>query len=403
LLLVGLAVLFGVIGCGTQELAGNRISGHTLTIYASVPLEGSSASGARTVLDGEQLALAQAGGRVGRFTVHLRALDDASLTRDAWDPGQTALNAHLAAADPTTIGYIGELNSGASAVAIPVLNRAGIVSVSPTSTAVGLTSDGPGASPGEPAKYYPTGQRTFVTLAPDDAAQAAAQVQLQLGSGCTRAYVLDDGEFDGYDTAASFQLVARGGGLNVIGAQSFAPGARDYAAVALAVARSGADCVLLSALPGFGVVRLTEQIAAAAPHAQIFATASLAQPSFVDPIEGGIPATLDARVLITAPSTGTGRDDGGFAAAYSQRFGSPGPYAAYGYEAMRLLLSAIDDATAEGHDQARRSSVLKAVFASRISASPLGPFNVQADGATTLRAYSIYQISASGQLQPWTR
>ena len=49
---------------------------------------------------------------------------------------------------PTTIGYVGDLNSGASAISIPPLNRAGIPQVSPTSTAVGLTSSALGSFPG---------------------------------------------------------------------------------------------------------------------------------------------------------------------------------------------------------------------------------------------------------------
>ena len=61
---------------------------------------------------------------------------------------QTTANAHAAADDNSTIGYVGEFNSGASAISIPVLNRAGIPQISPTSTAVGLTSGAVGAAPG---------------------------------------------------------------------------------------------------------------------------------------------------------------------------------------------------------------------------------------------------------------
>ena len=87
----------------------------------------------------------------------LKPLDDSTAQRGEWDPGQTTENARMAIRDSTTIGYLGEFNSGASAVSIPLLNRVGIAQVSPTNTAVGLTSAGAGASPGEPDKYYPTG------------------------------------------------------------------------------------------------------------------------------------------------------------------------------------------------------------------------------------------------------
>ncbi len=63
--------------------------------------------------------------RLGRYVVRLRVLDDATVARGEWDPGQTSLAARTAAADPTAIGYVGDLDSGASAVSIPLLSRAG--------------------------------------------------------------------------------------------------------------------------------------------------------------------------------------------------------------------------------------------------------------------------------------
>ena len=116
----------------------------------------------------------------------LRSLDDSTAKRGEWDPVQTTANAHAAAGDNSTIGYVGELNSGASAISIPVLNRAGIPQISPTSTAVGLTSGAVGAAPGEPAKYYPTRIRTFARVIPSDAVEAAAQVRLQKSSDAPR-------------------------------------------------------------------------------------------------------------------------------------------------------------------------------------------------------------------------
>ncbi len=41
--------------------------------------------------------------------------------------------------------YIGEFNSGGSAVSIPILNEAGVPQISPANTYVGLTTDAPGS------------------------------------------------------------------------------------------------------------------------------------------------------------------------------------------------------------------------------------------------------------------
>jgi branched-chain amino acid transport system substrate-binding protein len=392
--LLGAAVLAG--GCGSQRPASDAIPGHTLTVYSSLPLIGPSAAGAKAVLAGEQRARADARGRIGRYTVVLKTLDDATAAGHDWDPGQTTINAHVAQKDATAVGYLGDFNSGASAVAIPVLGRVGIAQISPTSTAVGLTSQAPGASPGEPAKYYPTGKRNFVALAPNDDVQAAAEVRLQKSLGCRRTFVLNDGPFDGYDAAVSFELVANASGLHVAANQAFDPRATNYASLAVAVAQSGADCVLISALPGHHAVPLTEQLAAALPRARFFVVSALAQPSFTAPEAGGIPAGLDPRVLVAAPAVGARLA----LAAVPAVPGVPGFYAAYGYEAMRLLLAAVARATGGGRQAARRSRVLAALFRLRTSGGPLGPFAVRADGTTTLAACAIYRL-AGGRMALW--
>ncbi len=218
-----LAAVVVLAGCGSDHKVPNKIAGQTLTIYASVPLHGASAVSGQAVLGGAKIALDQVRGRIGRYRIVLRWMDDSTAKRGTWDPGQTTLNAHQAMDDHTTIGYIGEYNSGASAISIPLLNRMGIPQISPTSTAVGLTSHGIGAAPGEPEKYYPTGIRTFARVVPSDAIEATAQVRLQQAAGCNKTFILDDGEFDGDDAEASFQVAARAAHLKLAGVQMFDP------------------------------------------------------------------------------------------------------------------------------------------------------------------------------------
>jgi branched-chain amino acid transport system substrate-binding protein len=296
---LGLALLAAVAalpGCGSDHKVPNRISGETLTIYTSLPLTGASAVSGQAVLGGAKIALDQIHGRIGRYRIVLRWMDDSTAKRGSWDPGQTTINAHQAMNDDTTIGYIGEYNSGASAISIPLLNRMGIPQISPASTAVGLTSHGIGAAPGEPEKYYPTGTRTFARVVPSDAIEATAQVRLQQQAGCGKTYILDDGEFDGDDAEASFQVAARAAHLKLAGVQTFDPRVKDYRPLAAAVAKTGADCVLISAITENNAVLLTKQVAQAMPNAKLFGTAGLAESTFADPEQGGIPRALDPRV-----------------------------------------------------------------------------------------------------------
>jgi branched-chain amino acid transport system substrate-binding protein len=399
LLLLALALA----GCGGGNSLVNKIHGTRLTIFESVPLDGAAEPEGQAVLNGAQLALNQIGGRIGHFRIRIRVLDDATATAGRWDPGQTEADARIAAADRTTIGYIGDLESGASAISIPLLNREGIAQISPTSTAVGLTSDAPGSSPGEPEKYYPTGVRTFARVVPNDLVGAAAQVNLEQELGCTRTYVAEDEEVDGVDFATTFQAAAKSAGLNIVGTQSYEAGSANYTAFAASVATARPDCVLLSALNPTSAVLVTEALGAALPHARIFAGASLAIGAYTTPALGGIPSALDRRVLVIVAALGprsyppAGR---AFLERYEMAFGPPPPDAIFGYEAMSLMLSAIARATGDGRQDAIRSHVVAALFATRDRASVLGTYSIDRAGDTTLREYGVWRI-VDGRLSFW--
>ncbi|HTU86163.1 MAG TPA: branched-chain amino acid ABC transporter substrate-binding protein [Solirubrobacteraceae bacterium] len=398
-----LATLAILSGCGAKDAQPTRIRGNTLTVYVSVPLLGASRVSGEAVVDGAELALSEARNRIGRYHILLRPLNDATAQRQGWDPGQTTVDARVAVLDPTTIGYVGDLNSGASAVSIPPLNRAGIPQISPTSSAVGLTSSVLGANPGEPQKYYPTDIRTFARVAPNDSVQAIAQVRVQQGMGCTKVYVLNDGEVDGADAAASYEVAARAAGLRVVGIQEFPRDATSYRGLATGVAHTRPDCVLIAADTESGAVPLTTALAAAMPDVKIFGTAGLAESTYFDPAAGGIPLSVDSHVVLTAPTLPIAdypASARAFATAYERRYGPLEPVSILGYEAMSLMLNAITRATHNGTAPAVRSKVRDAIFATRGRRSVLGTYSIDPDGDTTLRRYGVYTI-ADGQLSLW--
>jgi branched-chain amino acid transport system substrate-binding protein len=396
LLVAALAAILAGCGSGHRDQPTGRISGDTLTVYVSVPLHGASAVSGTAIANGAQMALDRVHARVGRYRIRVRRIDDSNPTKGGWDPGRTSDSARMAAADPTTIGYIGDKDSGASAISIPVLNRLEIPQVSPTSTAVGLTSGAPGAAPGEPDKYYPDGTRTFARVAPSDAMQAAVQVRLQRDFGCTRTYIVEDGEVDGEDLATSFELAARSGGVHVVATQEFDPRATDYRSLAASIASTGARCVLIAAITDSNAVALTTQLAAALPAVRIFGGGGLAESSYA----GGLSA---ARVIVTSPALGASaypQQGRAWLAAYARRYGTPEPDAILGYEATEVLLGAIVRATDHGRQPADRSKVVRAVYATRLRNSVLGGFDIKPDGDITLRRVGVW-IASDGQLSFW--
>ena len=393
--LVLLGALACLAGCGSGEPSG-RIHGTTLSVYYSGPSRGASSVGSRAALNGAQIALDETHGRIGKYRIVLRVLDDSNPQTGSWDPNQTTANARLVVQDPTAIGYLGDFNSGAAAISIPILNRQGIAQISPAASAAGLTSGGPGASPGEPEKYYPSGDRTFARPLATDATQALVQVRLAQSHGCAKTFVLHDGEVDGEDEALSFVLTAQSAGLRVVGVQAFQPFATTYAPLAQSVAQTGADCVVLSAIAERSAAQLTGQVAQAMPHAAIFASSGLADSTYA----GAVSAAVAPRVLVTSPALGADAyppSGQAFLAAYARRFGRPEPQAIFGYEAMSLMLNAIRHATDHGRKEAVRSKVIKAIFATRRRRSVIGTYGIDANGDTTLRRFGIWRIS-NGQL-----
>ena len=154
-----LGSILALSACGSSSSSssssaagGGSTSGgsKTIDVYSSLPLQGASSAQTVPLVKGIQLALSQAKDKAGQFTVKYQSLDDSTAAAGEWDPTQTAANARKAATDPKTVYYIGEFNSGASEVSIPILNQAGVPQVSPANTYVGLTTSEPGSAPGEP-------------------------------------------------------------------------------------------------------------------------------------------------------------------------------------------------------------------------------------------------------------
>ena len=126
------------------------------------------------MVNGIKPPLAQHDGKAGDIKVDYTSLDDSTAQAGNWTPEATQANAQKVAQDDSSVAYIGEFNSGASAVSIPILNEVPVAQISPSNTAVGLTSDEPGADKGEPDKYYPTGERNYLRIVPKDIIQGAA-------------------------------------------------------------------------------------------------------------------------------------------------------------------------------------------------------------------------------------
>lgn len=310
-----------------------------VTVYVSLPLTGPAAPDGRDAADGAKLALEQANGRAGDLEVEARYLNGADPVH-RWDPAAVGRNARRAAQDSSTAAYIGELDSQPTRTSLPITNDAGIAQISPGASAIDLTAPAEGY-PDSPDVYRPSGEATFARVVPSDAVQVQGLTEwaAELGIG-TATIFRGPGSF-GELMAEEFSLDAAEAGIEVLRGPKISPPVREVATTS--------DSAFLAGLGPLGPGR--------------FETAESARA-----VSGAVePSRLPGRSFPTR-----------FRARFDR---APGPYAAYGYEAMNVALDAIGEAdTQEGF----RSSVVDGTLGSDHPDSVLGPFSISAEGDTSL-------------------
>lgn len=395
------ALALGLAACGGSDnktsTGGGGAAGGTVDIYSSLPLQGASKDQTNAMVQGIRLALEQAGGKAGKFTVNYQSLDDSTAQAGNWDPGQTAQNARKVAQDPKAVYYIGEFNSGASAISIPILNQAGIPQVSPANTYVGLTTDEPGSAKGEPGKYYPTGKRTYLRIVPRDTIQAAALLTVMKQDGCKKVALANDKDTYGQGLARLIELQAPKVGMPLTKDVGIDKTASNFRSVAAQFKAEGADCFLFGGVTANGAVQLYKDVGAALPNAKLYGPDGVCESGFTNPAKKGIPKALGARFKCSVATLNLKSYPGGqqFLQAFQQKYGdaNPDPYAIYGYEAMKLGLDTIKSLGDKGSDKA---AVLDALFATKDRQSVLGTYSFDKNGDTTLTDYGIYKVGADG-------
>jgi branched-chain amino acid transport system substrate-binding protein len=394
---LAVALSVGIAACGSSSnssTTGSSGGGGSVDVYSSLPLQGASKDQTGALVQGIKLAFAQANNKAGSTDVKYTSLDDSTAQAGNWDPAQTASNARKAAQDKAAVAYIGEFNSGASAISIPILNQAGIGQVSPANTYPGLTTSEPGTEKGEPDKYYPTGKRTYARIVPRDKVQAAALVTQMKADGCQKIAIANDKDTYGAGLARITVLDLTNSGMTLVsntGIQKDAPNFRSYAST---LKSAGVDCFLFSGVTANGAVQVFKDVGAALPNAKLYGPDGVCESGFTNPAKKGIPASLGKRFKCTVATLDIKADPGGaaFLKDFQAKYGisNPDPYAIYGYEAAKLVL----DTIAKGGTT--KDAFVKALFATKDRSSVLGTYSIDANGDTTLTDYGLYDVGSDG-------
>lgn len=354
-----------------------------LTIVSSLPRTGSANAQSTSISNGIRLALKEANYRSGAISLAYEDWDDASPARGNWDPAVEAANADKAIQNPSVVAYIGPYNSGAAKISMPKLNQAGLLMVSPAASWPGLTKPGLG-EPNEPTIYRPSGKVTFFRVVPADDLQGDVGAQWAKDMSVTSAYVLHDGELYGKGVASIFKKGAEQRGINVLDFDKIDPKASNFRSLAIKIKQRKPDLVFFGGTTQTGAGQIVKDLRAAGVGAKYMVPDGCYESAFIeaagrDAVEGSTFITFGG--VPASQLTGKGKK---FYEAYKSTYGAePEAYAAYGYEAAKVVLAAIDSATTKD-----RPGVIAALALTKNFEGALGTWSFDAQGDTTLRTMS---------------
>lgn len=380
-----LFLALGVLASGCAGGSGDEPE-RTLRIYVSQPLEG--ARGGEDMLRAVEIANEDQGGRIDSAEIEIVGLNDSDES-GAWVESLVRRNARMAAADEQAVAYIGDFDSGATEIAMPILNRAGILQVSSSSTAVKLTQPTPELG----ARIRPTGIRTFGRVVPNDNVQAAALALFMDEESVDKVFIVDDGETYGRGLRYRFQQVAGRTGIEIMGATSVTREAQ-IGDIADQVISSGAQAMLFAGSDLPLARSLFSTVHRENVFIKLFGGDGLSLSAFLGSI-GNI--ALDT--YITAPQLPVGnyaQSGESFLRGFRERFGRPAePMAVFAYEAGQAVIDSIrrgargDIATEP--IATLRTNTRNAFFDISERASPLGSYSIDVNGDTTLSFYGAYR------------
>ncbi|MGD9721051.1 MAG: branched-chain amino acid ABC transporter substrate-binding protein [Pirellulales bacterium] len=376
LLLIAMLAVLTVVGWGIPSGGDpNRVK-----VVSSLPRTGSAKAQTDTIVNGIKIALEEAGYKAGPFEIEYADWDDATAGAGQWTAEAETANANRAVHDPDVMVYLGTYNSGAAKISMPILNKAGLLMISPANTWPGLTKPGKG-DPGEPDIYRPTGHINYLRIVPTDDQQAPLGALWAKEMGVQRVYVLDDNEVYGKGIATLFIEACQDLGIEVVGHESIDVKAQEFKPLMATIKGLKPDLVYFGGTTQSKGGQIAKDLVAAGLDSKLMVPDACYEEAF---IKSAGAENLNDRCFITFGGmppdklTGPGKK---FVDKYQQQFGGlPEGYAIYGYEAAKAAIEAIRRAGVKD-----RAAILKACQEIKdFDQGALGTWSFDKNGDSTL-------------------
>lgn len=360
---------------GAVEVA----SGDAIEIGAMFVLSGANADLGTDSRDGVELAIAAHGPLLGH-DVELTAEDEQCTP----EGGQTA--ATRLAANENLVGVIGSSCSSAAKPAIPILDEAGLVMISPSNTAPELTA------PDRPAEFG-----SYLRTAHNDLFQGAVAAEYAYNElGLRTAATIHDGSPYAEQLQQVFADRFTELGGTVAAQEAIQTGDTDMAPVLTSIAASSPEIIYLpifTAEGGFvtSQARETPGLEATA----LMGADGLYSPSFVEAAGAAAEG-----MYLSGPYVAASERYDAFLADLEERYGR-GPvsgFHAHAYDATMILLEAIAAASAEDADGTLvigRQALRDALYATADHDGLTGMLTCDENGdCATGEALAVFQIGA---------
>ena len=368
-LLIVLCSVIALSACSKPNPNGETV----IKIGSVSPLTGPQAHLGRDNANGAQLAVDEInahGLTLGGKKIHL----DLIVEDDQADP-KTATTVAQKLVDENIVGIIGHLNSGATIPASRIYYDAGIPQISPSATAIAYTHQG-----------YNTAYRVMS----NDRQQGQVLGQYAVNQlGAKQIAIIDDRTAYGQGLADEFEKAVKAAGGEVVAREYTTDKSTDFMAILTSIKAHAPQLVFFGGMDP-QAAPLARQMQDLGLHAQLLGGDGMQSPQFIN-----LAGTAAEGVIASTPGLPLQSMPGGkaFQQKFTARFGPIQNYAPYAYDAVYVLVAAMQ--RAESADPAKYLAELPKTdyrgITGRIRFDPNGDL---ANGAVTL-----YQVK-SGAWQP---
>ena len=232
--------------------------------------------------------------------------------------------------------------------------------------------------------YRPSGKITFFRVVPADDIQGYVAALWAKELGVKKVFILHDRELYGKGIAGIFQKECGKNGIEVAGFEGIDPKAANYRSLGTKIRQTAPDLVYFGGTTQTNAGQIAKDLRSSGIKIPFMVPDGCFESAF---IESAGRENVEGNTYITFGGVPAARLEGKgkqFYEAYKTRFKSePEAYAAYGYEAMRIILDGILRA-----EKTDRAGILKAISETKNFNGALGHWSFDANGDTTLRTMS---------------